>query len=250
MRLAPTLAAFLLACGPPSWPATIVPGVPDVEPATVFAVVPADPIEGEEIALIVPTAPDGRCHAFGATMRREETPDAVALVAEPTSAEACPPVARSGSGSIVALGALAAGSYVVRAGELDLSFSVRPPATSPGPPPLFWRVAHEIATTHGVESSCSDRSEPTYRPWRLRDPRLHHQVAAAHPEWSEDEIEAAMCGAQSVEVRGVSERELRYRHFAGGLCHVAHAIGTVRVAADGTFEVGEPYVVHGEDVPC
>jgi hypothetical protein len=246
------LVVALVACGPPSWPETAWPGEPEADPATVFSVEPADPIEGEEVILTVPLAPVEGCSAFGATVRREETDGAVVLVAEPASPDMCQPVAVSGGGSLVGLGPLTLGSYVARAGDLELSFVVRAGSTSPGEPPLWWRAAHAVAVTNSVHSSCHDDLGEHLgdRPWRLRAPRLHHQVAVAHPDWDEAAVELAMCIAQSVTVRPVSAREIRYRHSSSTMCHTAESIGTVTVLEDGSLDVGPAYRIDGEDVDC
>ena len=245
------LVWVVCGCGPPSWPEAAWSGEPARDEETRFSVEPAEPIAGEEVLATVPIANDGACHAFGATVRREPSEGRTLLVLEPSAPEMCAPAAISGGGSLVELGPLAGGADRVRAGELELSFVVRPRARSPGAPPLWWRAAHAVAEANHVHSACP-RMEgmPPPRPWRLRAPRLHHQVAAAHPAWSEAEIEAAMCVAQSVEVRAVSARELRYRHSSSTLCHTAVSIGTVFVHEDGTLEVGEPWLLDGDDVPC
>lgn len=254
MRIAVAALLFTVACGPPSWPETSWPGAdaPTADGPTRFSIEPADPIEGEEVLLVVPIAPRDGCYAWSATVRREDREGTVVLVAEPTSPDPCPAVLESGGGVLVELGPLAAGTYLVRAGELELTVEVRGAETSPEPPPLWWRVAHAVASHNGVGSACGERGPdaPPPRPWRLRAPRLHHQVAAAHPAWDADAIEAAMCIAQSVTVRAVSEREFRYRHDRSTLCHRAEAIGTVWVRGDGTLEVGAPYVIDGGDVDC
>lgn len=247
-----SLAASLLlaACGAPSWPDTAWPGLPVDGPNT-FSVEPSAPIEGEEVVLTVPVTHEDGCYGFGAAVRREQAGEAVVLVAEPTDPRMCAPVATAGSGSLLELGPLPAGSYVARVGTLELSFEVQAASISPGEPPLWWRAAHAVAEANHVGSACGPHDEGIPpRPWRLRSPRLHHQVAAAFPAWDAARVEAAMCAAQSVQVRPVSEREIRYRHSSSSLCHRSESIGTVWVRDDGSLEVGAPHVIDGEDVPC
>lgn len=243
------LALAVSACGPPSWPEVAY----STEADTVrFAVAPADPIEGEEVTIVLPMGSVSGCHAFDGSVRREVIDGVTHVALDGASAGACEIVAASGSGSSQALGTLAPGPYELRAGALTRSFEVRASSTAPGPPPLWWQVAHAVAERNAVASACSAPYERSAaeRPWSQRDPRLHHQVAAAHPTWTDAQIEGAMCAAQSVQVRAVSEHELRYRHSASSLCHTAEAIGTVRVHDDGTFEIEAPYIVDGRDVPC
>ena len=241
----------LVACGAPAWPDTSWPELPTDGPNT-FSIEPPAPIEGEEVILTVPVLHAEGCYAFGATVRREQVGQAVVLVAEPTDARMCAPVATAGSGSLLELGALPAGSYLARVGTLELAFEVQPASTSPGEPPLWWRAAHAVAEVNHVGSACGPREEgmPPPRGWRLRSPRLHHQVAAAFPAWDAARVEAAMCAAQSVQVRPVSEREIRYRHSSSSLCHTSESIGTVWVREDGSLEVRAPHVIDGEEVPC
>lgn len=248
MRLT-LLALALSACGPPSWPEVVYSSEDDT---VRFAAVPSDPIEGEEVALVLPMRTDGSCHAFDGALRSDASDGVTHLVLEGATAGACEIVAAAGSGSSQALGTLTPGAYDVRAGELRLGFEVRAGSTSPGPPPLWWQVAHAVAQRNSVGSACGEAYETRVaeRPWSLRAPRLRHQVAAAYPAWTDTQIEAAMCAAQSVQVRAISEHELRYRHSASSLCHTAEAIGTVHLHDDGTFEIEAPYVVDGSDVPC
>lgn len=248
------MALSVASCGP-SWPEAAYPeSEADAVSADAvrLAVTPSDPIEGEETTLVLPMAVEGTCHAFDGRVHPEPRESDVLLIVDGASPGTCAIVPAAGTGSNVPLGALAPGRYVLRIDATELPFEVRPASTPPGPPPLFWQVAHEVAVRDGVGAGCGgDEHEPVVvPPWSSRAPRLHHQVAAAHPEWSAEEVENAMCAAQSVELRRVSEHELRYRHSAGSLCHTAEAIGTVHVHDDGTFEIEPPQRIDGHDVPC
>lgn len=247
MRLS-LLALALVACGPPSWPEVAYPSDADT---VRFAVVPADPIEGEALSLILPMQTDGACHAFDGAIRSEGIAGETQLSLEGATAGMCPIVEAAGSGSSVPLAALGTGTYVVHAFALTLHFDVRPASTSPGPPPRDWEIAHAVAVRNAAPSSCPESYETTsLPPWRTRAPRLFHQVSAAHPDWSEIQVEGAMCAAQSVQLRTISDHEVRYRHSSSSLCHTSESIGTVHVAADGTFTIDPPYVIDGHDVPC
>lgn len=240
-----------IACGPPSWPEVEEPA----DEPVVLSVVPADPIAGEHVELVVPVRVDGACHAFGGTVRSDDSSPAI-LTIEPTTPDACAVAAAAPSGSLIALGELGEGAYVVRVGEHEVPFEVLPATTSPGAPPLWWRAAHAVAVANHVGSACADdlgeraAGAGLERPFRVRAPRLHHQVAAAHPDWDAAAVETAMCVAQSVQVRAISDTELRYRHDWSSLCHLRTAIGTVHVGADGTLRVDAPHVIDGGDVDC
>jgi hypothetical protein len=250
LSLALVLSLALAACGPPSWPEVAYPSDADT---VRFATLPGDPIEGEEIALVLPMQSDGTCHAFDGPLTRGEPVDAtIPLTLDGESPGTCPVVAASGAGSQLALGTLAAGRYEVRIGALTLPFEVRPASTSPGAPPLRWQIAYAIATRNQAPSGCGETygGPSSERPWRLRDARLHHQVSAAHPEWTGAQVDSVLCAAQAVQLAPVNEHEWRYRHSASSLCHVADAIGTVHVHDDGTFEIDAPYIVDHGNVPC
>lgn len=252
MRTARSLVVALLVigCGPPSWPEA---REPEADRPVQLGITPEDPIAGEHVDLVLPMRTDSSCHAWSGTREVQQSEGLTTMTLTRGDPGTCAVVREAPSGSLEPLGPLEEGRYAIVVDGHEVRFEVLPASTHPGDPPRWWRAAWAVVERHQVGSSCArdvGDTAPRGRPYRERSPRLFHQIAALYPQWSAEEIESALCRTQSVLVREISPRELRYRYGAGSLCLEREVIGTIRVRDDGTFEISDPYVLSERHVPC
>lgn len=241
------LSLVLIACAP-SWPPE--PTEPRLSSVR-LQVEPADPIEGEHLSALVPFEASGTCSMrFEVTTERAADHTRVVLVAKDENT--CPIKEGPALGaSLHELPPLAAGQYVLVAGGVERPFVIRPASTSPGPVPLSLRIALAVAEKYHPGNCFGEPgAEPGPEAWRTREPRVYHQMSAAHPDWTEKQVQRALDLTRSVEVRRAGSREYRYRFSDGRCCRIEEKIGTVRVREDGSFAIGRPHTTSSEDVPC